>query len=76
MTTILTFILVAIGLAVALMFGSAVVVGLAVFAVIACVVALFGAVFSWPVLIVALIVWMMLRNKKKSCDCTGHYRRY
>jgi hypothetical protein len=76
MTTILTFILVAIGLAMALMFGSAVVVGLAVFAIIAGVVALFGAVFSWPVLIVALIVWMMLRNNKKSCDCSGHYRRY
>ena len=75
MLTILTFILVAIGLAVALMFGSAVVVGLVAFAALACVVALFGAVFSWPVLIVALIVWMMLR-KKNTCHCEGHYRRY
>lgn len=75
MTTILTFVLVAIGLAVALMFGSAVIVGLVIFAAIACVVALFGAIFSWPVLIVALIIWMMVR-KKKSCECTGHYRRY
>ena len=72
MMTILTFILVAIGLAVALMFGSAVVVGLVAFAAIACVIAIFGAVFSWPVLIVALIVWMMLRNKK-SCRCAGRY---
>lgn len=75
MTTLLTFVLVAIGLAVALMFGSAIVVGLVVFAAIACVVALFGAVFSWPVLLVALIVWMLVR-KKKSCECAGHYRRY
>lgn len=67
MMTLLTMILVAFGLVVALMFGSAVVVGLAVFAAIAVVIAFLGSVFSWPVLIVALIVWMMLR--KKPCDC-------
>ena len=70
MTTLLTIILVAIGLVFALMFGSAVVIGLAIFAAIAVVVSVLGAIFSWPVLLLAFVIWMMVRKKPHSCR--GH----